>query len=410
VRVPWIDLPSHYRWLAIEEDRLVLLHETSSRGSPFGYTPVDRQGRADFASVRLLYAVARQAHCFSLEHLRGRPGAKVLAETALDALNGCFYDDLEGGWFASVAADGQVVSTTKEAYGHAFLLLAATSGMQASCRGAREMFEKVDTVLDEHFWREDEGAVVDAFTADWRLLEPSYRGQNANMHLTEAYLAAFEATGEEKFLRRAERISDLIVNRNGAAFGWRLPEHFDSSWRVLADYNADRPDDQLRPPGCLVGHWLEWSRLLIQLSTLNGSQIPWAQDASVQLFAAAIRDGWDESGNGFIYSVDLEGKPLVQDRIHWVMAEAVGAAVFLSRATSEESYGQWYEEFWSFIEMKVIDRSSGSWWHQLDSGSTPVFTVWDGKPDLYHALQATLYARSDPRFGLVEAARRGLQQ
>ena len=35
----------------------------------------------------------------------------------------------------------------------------------------------------------------------------------------------------------------------------------------------------------------------------------------------------------------------------------------------------------------------GSWWHELDERNQPSALVWSGKPDVYHALQATLIPR-----------------
>ena len=35
----------------------------------------------------------------------------------------------------------------------------------------------------------------------------------------------------------------------------------------------------------------------------------------------------------------------------------------------------------------------GSWHHELDTSNRPQASVWPGKPDLYHAVQATLIPR-----------------
>ena len=42
------------------------------------------------------------------------------------------------------------------------------------------------------------------------------------------------------------------------------------------------------------------------------------------------------------------------------------------------------------IALHLIDAERGSWHHQLDRHNRPIATVWPGKPDLYHAFQATL--------------------
>ncbi|WP_344931743.1 AGE family epimerase/isomerase [Saccharopolyspora gregorii] len=43
-----------------------------------------------------------------------------------------------------------------------------------------------------------------------------------------------------------------------------------------------------------------------------------------------------------------------------------------------------------------MDRELGSWRHELDEHNRPAATVWEGKPDLYHAYQATLLPRLRP--------------
>jgi hypothetical protein len=40
-----------------------------------------------------------------------------------------------------------------------------------------------------------------------------------------------------------------------------------------------------------------------------------------------------------------------------------------------------------------VDTALGSWRHELDSGNRPSGLVWNGKPDTYHAFQATLIPR-----------------
>ena len=79
--------------------------------------------------------------------------------------------------------------------------------------------------------------------------------------------------------------------------------------------------------------------------------------------------------------------------MHWVAAEATATAAVLHAVTGEESYATWYQTFWDHIDFALRDREGGSWWHELDSANRPSATVWSGKPDTYHALQATLVPR-----------------
>jgi mannose/cellobiose epimerase-like protein (N-acyl-D-glucosamine 2-epimerase family) len=47
------------------------------------------------------------------------------------------------------------------------------------------------------------------------------------------------------------------------------------------------------------------------------------------------------------------------------------------------------------LDEKVVDHKNGSWFHQLDKNNNLLTTVWPGKCDLYHALQATMIPYND---------------
>jgi mannose/cellobiose epimerase-like protein (N-acyl-D-glucosamine 2-epimerase family) len=43
-----------------------------------------------------------------------------------------------------------------------------------------------------------------------------------------------------------------------------------------------------------------------------------------------------------------------------------------------------------YLDEEVLDHVHGSWFHQLDQNNQLLGTVWPGKSDIYHALQAVL--------------------
>ena len=56
-------------------------------------------------------------------------------------------------------------------------------------------------------------------------------------------------------------------------------------------------------------------------------------------------------------------------------------------------------------ERDHIDPETGAWFHELDRDNRPVMHTCPGKPDLYHAFQATLYAHTPLELGLAAWAR-----
>ena len=223
------------------------------------------------------------------------------------------------------------------------------------------------------------------------------------MHLVEAFMAAAEATGDRGYLARATAIAERIIGHFAAADGWRIPEHYTATWQPQPDFHRDQPRDILRPYGYTPGHSLEWARLLVQLRAQVGAGHDWMLDAAQHLFGRAVADGWDSGRTGFAYTVGGDGSVVVADRFHWVATEAIGAAAYLFRATGDESYDRWYRQFWDHAALYLIDRGHGSWWHELTPANEPGNTTWPGKPDLYHALQATLFARTPLTAGLAAA-------
>ena len=289
-----------------------------------------------------LWITCRMTHVFALEVLRGgAEGSTELAEHGIAALTGPLHDTEHGGWFAAVDGGGPVEST-KQAYGHAFVVLAAASATAAGTPGAAALLAEALDVLDRRFWDEAHGMSVEEWDREWRHLEP-YRGVNANMHLVEALLAAHDVTGDAELLDRARRVTTRVVHGLGAGHGFRLPEHFTDTWEPVPDFNRDDPAHPFRPYGVTIGHLLEWSRLTLLLGRALGAAAPsWVVGDARSLFERAVADGWSDGEHpGFCYTTDFEGRPVVTHRMHWVVAEAVAAASVLAQDTGEPSYDVW---------------------------------------------------------------------
>jgi sulfoquinovose isomerase len=386
----WLNSPAHHRWLEAEAQRLLAFARAARM--PGGFGALDRFGRLPAQARPDTLQTARMVHCFAIAHRQGVPGAAQLVDHGIAALNGALRDARHGGWYGCPdAADGD---TDKPAYRHAFVALAASSAFVAGRPGAKALLDAAVAVLEEHFWQDAEGALCEAYSRDWQHCE-AYRGGNSNMHATEAFLALADALQAPVWLERALRISERVIHQHALAANDLPVEHFDADWQPLPGYNQDKPDDLFRPFGQTPGHAYEWARLLLHLEAAcqaNGLPAPdWLLADARRLFAAATRHGWAVDGApGIVYTLDWQQQPVVRERLHWTLAEAVSAAGALLRRTAEPEYEQYYRQFWAYIERYLIDRDDGSWHHQLGVDNLPNHSIWPGKPDLYHAYQATL--------------------
>jgi len=391
----WLTNPSHRRWLEAETDRL-LAFGAASRDPEGGFGWLGEDGVRDASHDVELWITCRMTHCFSLATMMGRPGAAALADHGVAALAGRLHDDDNGGWFAAVGTEGPT-KTAKEAYGHAFVILAAASATAAGRPGASELLDEALATHGERFWDDAAGMSREGYAADWSG-EENYRGINANMHTVEAYLAAADVTGDRQWLLRALRITERAIHQFAANNEWRIPEHFTPDWEPLLDYNKEAPAHPFRPYGATIGHAFEWARLTLQLGAaleLAGIAVPeWIVPDARALYDTAVAEGWDVDGApGFVYTIDWDGRPVVRERMHWVSAEAIGAAAVLWQSTHVQHYADQYALWWDYVATNHFDQQGGSWWHELGTDNKVSRTVWEGKSDIYHAMQATLIPR-----------------
>ena len=407
-RTPWLDQPAHRTWLEGEGDELLMFGSESVREDG-GFAWLDEKGSPDLSRPSELWITCRMTHSFALGHLLGRPDFGRFADHGITSLRGAFRDAEHGGWFASVAG-GKPVDDSKQAYAHAFVVLAAASATAAGRPGAQELLDEALTVLDAKFFDQDAAMSVDTFDRTFTELE-DYRGINANMHTVEALLAAADVTGDRHWLDRAVGIATRAIDEFARANDWALPEHYDSDWNPLLDYNRDEPKHPFRPYGATVGHWIEWARLVLHarsaLIAADGAAPDWMLEAATALMEKSAASFGIDGAPGFVYTVYWDGSPVARERMHWVAAEAVSAAAVMYRVTGDRTWAERYEQWWEYISTYLLDAETGSWFHELDGENQPQGLTWPGKPDIYHAFQATLIPRLPVTPTLAAALRDG---
>lgn len=346
---------------------------------------------------RETWITCRMTHVYSMGCMMGHEGSGELADAALRGIRGELHDTKNGGWYPGITKDGEILPD-KQCYAHAFVILAATSGILAKREGAKELLDEALALYDQRFWDEKEGLAVDTWNTEFTVLD-SYRGLNANMHTVEAFLAVADVTGREEYRVRAGRIIDRVIGW-ARQNGWRIPEHFTSDWKADLECNKEQPADQFKPYGATPGHGIEWGRLITQWACSTFGCTTKAEGkkeaekylaAAEHLYNQAVKDAWNADGApGIAYTTDWEGKPVVHDRMHWTLAEAINTSAVLYRVTGDEKYAEDYAAFMNYLDEKVLDHVNGSWYHQLNEKNEVIGTVWPGKSDLYHAFQSTL--------------------
>ncbi|WP_082553308.1 AGE family epimerase/isomerase [Phycicoccus sp. Root101] len=383
----WAERPAHRLWVQERFARMIeFVGPSVLPGGGFAYLGGDGSPMPGREPSLLL--TARMTHVAGLASVLGIPGSERLLAHGLASLEGAFRDEAHGGWFGTLERTGR-----KTAYEHVHVVLAAASALAAQAQGAasvgdpQALAREVTRVVEEKFWREDEGALCESWSATWDDPE-EYRGANANMHAVEAFLAIGDALDEDVWHARALRICERIVNQHARGRDWLLPEHYDAQWQELPDYNIDNPNDPFRPYGATYGHLLEWARLLCGLHASPRVQTgPWVLEAAEALARKAL-SAWGVDGReGLVYTVDWESEPVSDVRLHWPICEGIQATALLGGLTGDDEWEQWYRRLWDHAAAYFVD-TTGSWINELDEDMKEGFVVWPGRPDVYHATGA----------------------
>jgi sulfoquinovose isomerase len=112
--------------------------------------------------------------------------------------------------------------------------------------------------------------------------------------------------------------------------------------------------------------------------------------AAKALFAQSIALGWDAKHGGFFYTLDWHDRPTMLHKLWWPMAEGSGAASFLAEHAPSDFHEEWYRRIWSGISRHHLDTQSGGWFEELTEKMVPSHSLFAGKGDIYHAVQACL--------------------
>lgn len=395
-------------WWGTEAHR-TYLHDDAARQLSFfrrsldakgGFHVQDFDGNAIANQPREIHATTRMVHSFALGKLAGFPDTEDMIDHGMAALWKRHRDAQHGGYVAAFGPDGSIADSNKLAYGHAFVLLAAASAKNVGHPDADRLIADVMEVIDRRFWDNHLGRMREEYTDDWESFS-AYRGMNANMHTSEAFLATAEATGDMDFAKRARRIFDFFVGEIGATHGWRLPEHFTQGWQVDPGYEGN---PMFRPKGATPGHSFELARLLLQLREMQGGGDAQLLDWARHLYARARSDGWDWKRGGIVYTIDpATGKPLRRNLYWWPVTEAIGAAAAMIKAGDDHTDD--YRMFWAAAERLFIDTQRGGWRPEVDDAGRPASTQFTGKPDIYHSLQAALLPLTKGISGVAKGLR-----
>ena len=160
----------------------------------------------------------------------------------------------------------------------------------------------------------------------------------------------------------------------------------------MLDHNVDDPGHPFQPYGVTIGHLIEWSRLALHVATALGDEAPaWIPGAARDLYAAASSAAGTSTARpaSSTRPTSRTGPSCASactgssPRRSPPRGRSTARRATRHTPTTTRGGGR-------MPSQHLVDERDGSWRHELDAQNRPSSRVWSGRPDVYHAYQATV--------------------
>lgn len=314
-------------------------------------------GTPDLVVSKRVRVQARQIYVFSHAKLLGMmPDGDRIAAGGVDfVMRHGFPDGIACGVVHALERSGTVRDARRDTYDHAFVLFALSWYYRAT---GDAQVRKTILALGDAIWtilRHPSGA---GFVVDDRGTDALH--QNPHMHLFEAVLAAFDATGEAVFFDRARELFTLFRELMFDTRLGVLREFYDARWQPMAG-EAGRIVEP--------GHHAEWVWLLKWYADRAG--VPLGEEA-VRLYDFAQAKGRPGGGALLCDQLLIDGSVKKASTRSWPQTEAIKAEVAIAEARGiplgDRADALVEAMFDTFLDKTI----AGAWIDWVDTDGTPL--------------------------------------
>jgi mannose/cellobiose epimerase-like protein (N-acyl-D-glucosamine 2-epimerase family) len=308
---------------------------------------LDSSGKGDRLAQRRVRVQARQIYSFALAAQRGwYPRGRDIALNGLEYLLAkAKSPDGRPGFVHLLDHDGNLLDPLRDAYDHAFVLLALATVFELTADArVREEMDALVGFLDAAL-RSPHGGFIEGIPATLP------RRQNPQMHLFEAMIAAFNATHDLTY-----------QNRAGDLFGLFAASLYDPRRQVLGEYFED-DWSRIEPLIVEPGHQAEWVWLLKGFERITGCP---TGRYRAQLLSSAMRFCDDATGC-LIDEGDAEGNIRKSTRRLWPQTEIAKAWIAQTEAGEPGAADQALAALNRLHQHYLSHPVPGGWYDQFDA-------------------------------------------
>ncbi|MDF2176703.1 AGE family epimerase/isomerase [Aliiglaciecola sp. CAU 1673] len=278
---------------------------------------------------------------------------------------------LPGAYVFKLNSQHQPVDSKLDTYDCAFFLLAwayqykVFADPKASARATALM-----ALLDNQFAADSGGYLEGDYSSP-------IRRQNPHMHLFEAFLAWYEASGEKVWLKRAANILVLFKRHFFEAEKGVLYEYFDAALN-----KAQSAEGEVVEPG----HLMEWVWLLREYERFSGEPLDGYCNA---LYATGLRLGMDNECGLLFDEINATGQVLKVSKRLWTVTELIKAHLAQAKAGNLQAEQAAAEAIEALFRCHLGTQIPGWYIERLDNENRPVEQPAPAT-SMYHLMMACL--------------------
>ncbi len=297
------------------------------------------------------------------------------SQAGFQFLKKAMWDSEYGGFYWEVNATGtEVLKPKKHLYGQSFALYGLSELYRVSRQA--EVLDLANTLfdlIDRQGHDGEHGGYIESFERDWTQAtdrqSPSYMGvpahfklMNTHLHLLESLTSYYRVAPSPRIRERLEELitiqSNTVVRKSLGA----CTDKYTRKWQPILNSGYDRVS---------YGHDLENIWLLMDACDALGIPHATYRDLYETLFDYSLRYGYDKRHGGFYDSGPFNQIADNRNKVWWVQAEAIVAALYLYRLTGKPIYRSTFEKTYDWIESHQLDATHGEWFSQVDSKGVP---------------------------------------
>jgi len=315
------------------------------------------------------------------------PYYKTLAQHGYKFLHDIMWDKTYGGFYTMIDRKGNVIDSTKNAYGNAFGIYA----LAAYCKltndpGAMNFAQEAFMWMEKHSHdpvhkgyfqhMQRDGTPIKRTANIPAMAETGYKDQNSSIHLLEAFTELYTVWQndivKERLYEMLLLIRDTMIGNKGYLTLFFQPDWAPVSIRdssdayIIAHHGLDYVS---------FGHNVETSYLLLEAShALSMQNDTTTLRIAKQMMDHALQHAWDNKLGGFYdagyYFKDKPGLTIIStEKNWWSQAEEMNSLLMMSQLFPNDPM-HYYDKFkqqWNYIQTYMIDHTYGDWYsHGLD--------------------------------------------